>query len=81
MAAVAERVQEATGNAVALACVDQGSTGEQAARDVQHHQMEREVVQLPEATKGGVLLPRRWVVERRCGWMTRFCRLARNDAR
>ena len=33
---------------------------------------------LPEAKKGFVLLPRRWVVERSFGWMARFRRLARD---
>jgi transposase len=37
-----------------------------------------EVVKLPEAKKGFVLLPRRWVVERSFGWMSRFCRLVRD---
>jgi transposase len=40
-----------------------------------------EVVKLPEAKKGFVLLPRRWVVERSNGWMDRFRRLARDDER
>ena len=36
------------------------------------------VVKLPEAKKGFVLLPRRWVAERSFGWMARFHRLARD---
>ncbi|MGA7608457.1 MAG: transposase, partial [Anaerolineales bacterium] len=39
------------------------------------------VVKLPEAKKGFVLLPRRWVVERSFGWMARFRRLARDYER
>ena len=35
-----------------------------------------EVVKLPEAKRGFVLLPRRWVVERSFGWAARFRRLA-----
>jgi len=38
--------------------------------------MDLEVVKLPEAKKGFVLLPRRWVVERSNAWAARFCRLA-----
>jgi transposase len=38
-------------------------------------------VKLPEAKKGFVLLPRRWVVERRNAWAARFRRLARAYAR
>jgi transposase len=39
----------------------------------------REVARLPEAREGFVLLPRRWVVERRCAWTGRCHRLARDD--
>ena len=35
------------------------------------------MVKLPEAKRGFVLLPRRWVVERSFGWAARFRRLAR----
>jgi len=40
-----------------------------------------EVVELPEAKRGFVLLPRRWVVERSFGWMSGFRRLARDYER
>jgi transposase len=40
-----------------------------------------EVIKLPEAKKGFVLLPRRWVVERSFGWAARFRRLARDYER
>jgi transposase len=43
--------------------------------------MRLEVVKLPEAKKGCVLLPRRWVVEWSNAWATRFRRLARDDER
>lgn len=36
-----------------------------------------EVVKVPEAKKGLLLLPRRWVVERSFAWASRFRRLAR----
>jgi transposase len=39
------------------------------------------VVKLPEAKRGFVLLPRRWVGERGCAWATRFRRLARDYER
>jgi transposase len=39
------------------------------------------VVKLPEAKKGFVLLPRRWVVERSFAWATRFRRLAKHHER
>ncbi len=37
-----------------------------------------EVVRRPEGTKGWVVLPRRWVVERTFGWLGRYRRLARD---
>jgi len=39
------------------------------------------VIKLPEAKRGFVLLPRRWVVERSFAWLARFRRLARDDER
>ena len=36
---------------------------------------------LPEAKTGVGLRPRRWVVERSCGWAARFRRLARDHER
>ena len=76
-----EAVQEATGGAVKLAWVDQGYTGEQAQEAAQDNDIELQVVKLPEAKKGFVLLPRRWVVERSFAWLARFRRLARDYER
>ena len=39
------------------------------------------MVKLPLAQRDYVLLPRRWVVERRCGGLARFRRRARADER
>ena len=39
------------------------------------------MVKLPQAKKGLVLLPRRWVVERSFAWVARFRRLARDYER
>ena len=50
------------------AFVDQGYTSEQARRAAQEAGLEWVVVKLAEATKGLILLPRRWVVERSFGW-------------
>ncbi len=79
--ALARRVQEVTGDTVELAYVDQGYTGEQPAADAATHGIRLEVVKLPEAKRGFVLLPRRWVVERSFGWMARCRRLARDYER
>lgn len=78
---LAEDVQEATGDSVEVAFVDQGYTGDQAASDAQASGIELIVVKLPEAKKGFVLLPRRWVVERSFAWTARFRRLARDFER
>lgn len=81
VAALADAVQEATGSSVDLAYVDQGYTGERAAKAAADHGIALEVVRLPEAKRGFVLLPRRWVVERAFAWMARFRRLARDYER
>lgn len=79
--ALARQVQDVTGQAVELAYVDQGYTGEQAEQAAAAHGLRLEVVKLPQAKKGFVLLPRRWVVERSFAWTARFRRLARDYER
>ena len=64
-----------------LAYMDQGYTGAEAAQDVHDHGINLEVVRLPHARQGFVLLPRRWVVERSFAWAARFRRLARDFGR
>jgi transposase len=81
VAALAEQIQQATGDSVEVAFVDQGYTGDQPAADAQAHGIRLEVVKLPTARRGFVLLPRRWVVERSFAWMARFRRLARDYER
>jgi transposase len=81
VAELAEAVQEVTGDHVEVAFVDQGYTGEAAADAAKEHGMRLEVVKLPEAKRGFVLLPRRWVVERSFAWAARFRRLARDYER
>ena len=78
---LAEAIQDATGDSVSLAYVDQGYTGGRAAEAAKAHGIELEVVKLPEAKKGFVLLPRRWIVERSFAWATRFRRLAKDYER
>ena len=75
---LAQKVQEVTGDAVEVAFVDQGYTGEQPAQEAEAHHLRLEVGKLPEAKKGFVLLPKRWVVERSNAWAARFRRLARD---
>jgi transposase len=78
---LAERVQQVTGEHVELAYVDQGYTGDDAAAAAATHGIRLEVIKLPVAKRGFVLLPRRWVVERSFGWLARFRRLARDYER
>lgn len=78
---LAQAVQEATGQAVELAFVDQASTGDAPAQAAEQHGIQLEVVKLPQAKHGFVLLPRRWVVERSFAWTTRFRRLVRDYER
>lgn len=78
---LAAAVQEITGETVNLACVDQGYTGQAPAEAAQAQGIALHVVRAPEAKRGFVLLPRRWVVERSFAWAARFRRLARDDER
>ena len=43
--------------------------------------IELRIVKLAEAKKGFVLLPKRWVIERSFGWLSRFRRLSRDFER
>jgi transposase len=78
---LAKAVPEVTGESVELAYVDQGYMGEDAASAAAEHGIQWEVVKLPDAKRGFVLVPRRWVVERSFGWAARFRRLARDYER
>jgi len=79
---LAEAVQEeATGESVELAYVDEGYAGERPAEEAQAHGMRLEVVKHEEAKRGFVLLPRRWVVERDFAWASRFRRLVEDYER
>jgi len=78
---LAKQVQEVTGGRVEVAFVDQGYTGDATAEAAEEQGMKLIVVKLPEAKRGFVLLPRRWVVERSFGWAARFRRLARDYER
>jgi transposase len=78
---LAADVQNATGDSVELAYVDQGYTGQAAAEAAQSEGIALHVVKLPEAKRGFVLLPRRWVVERSFAWATRCRRLVKDYER
>ena len=74
-------VQAVTDDSVEVAFVDQGYTGDNAASSAAANGIELVVVKLPEAKKGFVLLPRRWVIERSFAWATRFRRLVKDYER
>ncbi len=78
-AALAQRVQEVTGEAVDVAFVDQGDTGEQPATAA--HGMRLDMVTLSTTRRDFVVLPRRRMVERSCARVARFSRLAPDDKR
>ena len=78
---LAAKVQEATEDSVQVAFVDQGYTGEDAERAADGWGIQLQVVKLPEARKGFVLLPKRWLVERDVAWLSRFRRLAKEYER
>jgi transposase len=73
-----DHVQQVTGGKDKLAWADQGYTGEQGKGDAAQNGIDFQVVKLPEAKKGFVLLPRRRVVERSFVWLARFRRLSRD---
>lgn len=78
---MAQAIQAATDESVEIAFVDQGYTGQKPAALAKAHGIELAVVKLPEAKRGFVLLPRRWVVERSFAWATRFRRLVKDYER
>jgi hypothetical protein len=78
-------VQDVTGDRVEVRYADAGSPGGSPGGDTaaaaEHHGIHLVVLKRPAARKGFVLLPRRWVVERRCAWTSRVRRRARDYER
>jgi len=56
---LADAIQEATGQTIKRAYVDQGYTGDKPAEAARAQGISLEVVKLPEAKRGFVRLPRR----------------------
>ncbi len=75
------RYRRRPGTTVELAWVDQGDAGDEPTEEAQTRGLELAVVRLPQAKKGFILLPRRWVVERSFAWATRVRRLAKDYER
>ena len=78
---IAKAVQAETGDSVEIAFVDQGDIGDKPAAAAAEHGIALHVVKLPQAKRGFVLLPKRWVVERSFAWATRFRRLVKDYER
>jgi len=81
IAQLAEDIQAVTNQSVEIAFADGSYTGENASSAAAGHGICLQVVKVPEATRGFVLLPKRWVVERSFAWKTRFRRLVRDYER
>ncbi|MBV9866456.1 MAG: IS5 family transposase [Abitibacteriaceae bacterium] len=79
--ALCDAVQEVTGHTVQVAFVDAGYSGTEPEKEAGVYDVRLEVVKSPEAMRGFVLLPKRWVVERSFAWATRFRRLAKDYER
>ncbi len=78
---LAKAIQDVTGDGVEIAWIDQGHTGARSRDAAAEQGIALEVVKLPQAKRGFVLLPRRWVVERSFAWATRFRRLVKDYER
>jgi transposase len=81
VSALAQRVQEVTGETVQVIYADAAYTGDETAAATQERGIRLVVVKRPEGSHGFVLLPKRWVVERSFAWVSRFRRLARDYER
>lgn len=81
VAALTRQLQEATADGVTIAFADQGYTGATPAADAAANGIRLEIVKLPAAKRGFILLPKRWVVERSFAWKSRFRRLVRDYER
>jgi transposase len=78
---LAEQEQGVTDASAEGASEDQVDIDGRARQDAVDHGTQLKVVKRPQAKKGFVRLPRRWVVERRFGWAARFRRLAQGYER
>jgi transposase len=75
---LAQKVHHGSGQTVKPSFADQGYLSEKPAKAARDEGIELQVIKLPEAQKGFVLLPRRWAVDRSFGRLNWFRRLARD---
>lgn len=64
MAQLCQDVQDVTGQSVTVAFADGSYTGPNAAHAASECGIELQIVQVPDAVRGFILLPMRWIVER-----------------
>lgn len=81
VAELSQKIQAATEQSVEVAYVDDAYTGGKVAAAAHAQGIRLHLVRLPEAKRGFVLLPKRWVVERSFAWLSRFRRLSRDYER
>jgi len=74
-------VQQVTSETMKIAWTDQGYTGDKTRKAPKAAGIDHQIVKLSEAKKEFFLLPRRWVVERSFGRLSRFRRLSRDFER
>ena len=77
VAHLAADVQEATRHNVSPSFVDQATLAKPAAEAAKAEEITLHVVKLPEAKRGFVLMPRRWVIKRSFARATRCRRLVK----
>lgn len=78
---LAKQVQEATGESIEVCLADGAYTGEATQETAHRHGIELVVVKRTDNLPGFQVLPKRWIVERSLGWLTRFKRLAKDYER
>lgn len=78
---LAKTIQGAAGENIALVFVEQGYARAKPAAAACSQGIELQVVKLPKAKRGLVLLRKRWVVVRTFAWATRFRRLVKDYER
>lgn len=81
LAPLVAQVQDETGGTVQVAFADQGYTGEKATNAAAAEGIKLVVVKKAQGQQGFIVVPKRWVVERSFGWMSRCRRLLRDFER
>ena len=78
---LAVQVQQATGESVKVCFADGAYSGQATADNLAACGLELVVVKRTDGQAGFKVLPKRWIVERTLGWLSRFKRFARDYER